>query len=78
MSDQISVSVADEHLQDIDTLAVRLREVGMEIDQVMPSIGVITGAITSDRRSAIAELPGVASVEGQATYQLPPPDADIQ
>ena len=78
MSKSITVTVHDDHLGRIEALADQLRAAGMQVDQVLSSIGIITGEVTDAQRRAIAGLPGVAAVENQQEYQLPPPDADIQ
>jgi hypothetical protein len=78
MPDDITVTVADDHSSRIEDLADQLRSAGMQVHQVLPSAGIITGAVTDTQRRAIAHIPGVASVENQHTFQLPPPDAGIQ
>ncbi|MDQ4104006.1 MAG: ketohydroxyglutarate aldolase [Actinomycetota bacterium] len=55
-----------------------LRAAGMQVHQVLGSAGIITGAVTDAQRPAITQVPGVASVETQQEFQLPPPDSDIQ
>jgi hypothetical protein len=78
MSKSITVTVHDDHLDRIDALADQLRAAGMQVDQVLSSTGIITGEVTDAQQQAIAELPGVAAVENEQEYQLPPPDAGIQ
>ncbi|BCJ75045.1 hypothetical protein CS0771_45890 [Catellatospora sp. IY07-71] len=78
MSDRITVSVNDDHVTQIDDLAERLRTAGMRVDQVLSAAGMITGAVDQDRRASIAMVPGVAAVEDETSFQLPPPESDIQ
>lgn len=76
---QVTVSVDDQHLKDIQTVATHLRAQGMHIDQVLDGLGMITGSVPDQERSeSVVHVTGVASVERQITYQLPPPDADVQ
>ena len=75
---KITVTVADSHLASIDDVARRLRAAGMQIDSVLPAIGIITGSVAHGGPAAIGALPGVAAVEDQTTFQIPPPDADVQ
>lgn len=77
-AEPITVSVDDEHLAEIDAVAARLQEAGMQVEQVLPGIGVITGTVPGAQRTALATVAGVAGVEPQRTYRLPPPDADVQ
>jgi len=74
----INVTVDDQHLSSIGDVADALRANGMEIDQIHRAIGIITGSVSGDRQSSLKALAGVASVDEQLNYQLPPPDADIQ
>lgn len=78
MSEPITVSVADEHLDRIDELVSRLEAGGMHVDQVLRPIGVITGRVDAEQLHALGALTGVAAVERQRTVQLPPPDSDVQ
>jgi hypothetical protein len=77
-TDRITVTVTDDHLQQIDQLAERLRAAGMQVEQVLRPIGLIIGSVDSERRLALTDTPGVARVEDETSYQLPPPDAEIQ
>jgi hypothetical protein len=75
---EITVTVDDAHLDKIDELAAQLRDSGMQIDQVLNEVGVISGSAPYDRRQDLWAVPGVESIEGVRTYQLPPPDSAIQ
>jgi hypothetical protein len=75
---RVTVTVDDAHLDDVEGLAERLRAEGLEIDEVLGDIGVITGSVSADKRRSIDGLEGVAGVEEEATFQLPPPEAGIQ
>jgi len=78
MSKSITVTVHDDHLDRIDAIADQLRAAGMQVDQVLSSTGIITGEVADTQRQTIAGLPGVAAVENEQEFQLPPPDAGIQ
>ncbi|HET6260337.1 hypothetical protein [Pseudonocardia sp.] len=68
----VTVTVDDAHLAAIDELAARLRAAGMDVEQVLAPVGVITGSAPSGWE-ALADLDGVAGVEPQRTMRLPPP-----
>lgn len=78
MSQSVTVTIDDDQLSRIDDLADQLRAAGMRVDQVHGAVGVITGEVTEAQRATISRIPGVASIEDQNTFQLPPPDSDIQ
>lgn len=78
MRRDVTVTVADSDAGDVDEVAERLREVGMQVDQVLGTLGVITGSIDTDRITALEKVAGVAAVEQQTAFQIAPPDADVQ
>ncbi|MDQ3763106.1 MAG: hypothetical protein M3460_16110 [Actinomycetota bacterium] len=81
---RITVTVHDDRLPHIDELADRLRAAGMQVDQVLQPVGVITGSVPGPRRdiietlAVIETLPGVVAVEDETAFQIPPPDAEVQ
>jgi hypothetical protein len=75
---RLSVTVDDGHLPAIDEVAAALRARGMHVEQVLDGIGIITGSAPDDRRSALAGVEGVASVDQELAHQLPPPDSPVQ
>ncbi len=78
MDQKITVTVSDDHVDDVDGVADRLRAAGMNVDQVLGAVGIITGSAPSKRRSALRRLTGVSAVEGEQTFQIAPPDAEVQ
>ncbi len=73
-----TVTVADSHLGRVEDVARRLRDAGMEVEQVLATIGVITGTLPAAQLAALASIEGVAAVDEQTRFQIPPPDADVQ
>ena len=78
MNEKITVLVDDDHVAQLDGVAKQLSAAGMKVEQVLADIGLITGSVASERRAALEVVPGVAGVEGEQTFQLPPPDAEVQ
>ena len=74
MDERITVTVTG----DADAVAEQLRAAGVNVEQVLGEIGVITGSVPAGRRAALADVPGVLSVEAEQGFQLPPSDAEIQ
>ncbi|MCW2701327.1 MAG: uncharacterized protein JWQ45_2862 [Blastococcus sp.] len=75
---QLSVTVDDGHLPAIEGVVARLRAHGMQVEQVLEELGVITGSASSAVRDSLTAVEGVAAVDEQLTHQLPPPDAPVQ
>ncbi len=74
MDENITVAVSG----DADAVAEKLRAAGMNVDQVLSAAGIITGSVAAGMRTGLADVPGVASVEAEHTFQIAPPDAEIQ
>lgn len=78
MRRHVTVTVADSHAGALDDLAGRLAQAGMQVEQVLGVLGVVTGRLDDEHFAAVARLPGVAAVEEQAAFGLAPPDAELQ
>ncbi len=74
MDENITVAVSG----DADAVAEKLRAAGMHVDRVLGAAGIITGSVAAGMRTRLADVPGVASVEAEHTFQIAPPDAEIQ
>ncbi|HET7326678.1 MAG TPA: hypothetical protein VFJ14_05255 [Nocardioidaceae bacterium] len=75
---RVSVTIADEHLAEIESVAGALRDRGMEVEHVHDALGIITGSMPDDSRQALTAVDGVASVDEEMHYQVPPPDSPLQ
>ncbi|GAA1291373.1 hypothetical protein [Saccharothrix xinjiangensis] len=73
---KVVVSVADDGLADLPAVVSALRDAGMEVDDVMESLGVVTGSVpgpaATGATGALGAVPGVASVEVDREVGLPP------
>jgi hypothetical protein len=72
MSDRIIVTVAPDALEQIDRVAKDLRSAGVTVDQVLSATGIITGSVDAGRMTVVGRVRGVASVEADTDFQLPP------
>lgn len=75
---KITVTVDEAHQPELATVAQRLRSAGMDIDQVLEGLGIITGSVAAGNLPMVEMLDGVASVDEQMGFQLPPPEDEIQ
>ncbi len=75
---KLLVSIQDEYQDRLPEVAQKLQAAGMQIDQWLREIGVITGAISSEKMSSLSQIEGVANIEFSEEYQIAPPDSDIQ
>jgi phosphotransferase system IIB component len=75
---KISVSIHDENLSEIETISQNLQSHGVNVEQTLLSIGIITGSIEPHLVDSLSKIQGVKQVEMQQSYQLAPPNSDIQ
>ena len=64
-SKSVIVTVADNALGDIQSLANLLKEHGMTVNRVMPVTGVISGSVEVSKLGTLRGVPGVSSVEAE-------------
>lgn len=74
----VSISIDDSHLAQILEVVKNLESMGMTVEQTLPSIGVIGGSIDSEQIDRLYQIEGVQHIEPERSYQLPPPDSDVQ
>lgn len=74
----VSVSVADASIDRFSEVVRRLEAAGLNIDQELKEIGVVTGSIDPEKAESLREIEGVSHVERSRDFQIAPPDSDIQ
>lgn len=75
---RICVVVDEGHRAGIEDVARSLGTRGMRVEQVLASLGMVTGSVGEDRVPALEAVDGVAAVAEQRRYRLPPPDGAVQ
>lgn len=76
--EQVVISVADDQVDDMSTVVAALRHAGLRVDEVLDSVGVVTGTVDGDALGSLSTVPGVAEVERSRVVQVPPPDSPVQ
>jgi alkylhydroperoxidase/carboxymuconolactone decarboxylase family protein YurZ len=74
----LSVTVDDAHQDQILAVAAALQAAGLQVEQTMETIGVITGTADASQISNLSRVAGVANVEQGQAVQLPPSDSPLQ
>lgn len=70
------VTVDDEHLSRLSSIAAELEAAGLTVDRVLKSLGQITGSADIDDdaaatfRSTLASTDGVVSVDNSQQYRI--------
>jgi len=72
------ISVNDEHLDRFSEVVKGVEDLGLEVDQRMDEIGVLTGSIDSEKVEPLRRVEGVSHVEQSRQFQIAPPDSDVQ
>jgi len=74
----LTVAISEDCLDDILEIAQKLRAVGMQVNQIMDTLGVVVGSSDAEQVGAIAQVEGVESVESAHSYHLSPPQSHLQ
>jgi hypothetical protein len=69
--EQVVISVADDQVGDMASVVEALRHAGLQVVEVLDSVGVVTGTVDGDALGSLSTVPGVAEVERSRVYQLP-------
>jgi len=75
---KVSVAIADAYIDQILKVVEALRAMGMDVEQVLPSVGVVNGSIALDQVNRFYQIDGVQHIEPEQGYQLAPPESDVQ
>jgi hypothetical protein len=74
----VVITIAPDYSAAMEPVVEALREHGMQVDQVLPEVGIISGRATDDQSLSNLYVEGVASVEEGMHFQLPPPESPVQ
>lgn len=76
---EVTILIADDHVEAIDDVAAALQSAGLRLGQVLAATGVVTGAVEdAAAMETMAAVEGVAAVEPVQEVFIPPPDAPVQ
>jgi len=64
--------------RDIDATVESLRAAGMTVTDVHPEIGIVSGSVAPANRDSLKAVEGVAAVEADQSFEIAPPDSDVQ
>jgi hypothetical protein len=74
----VSVSVADGSMDRFPEVVRRLKDAGLDVEQELGEIGVVTGSIDPEKAESLRKIEGVSHVERSREFRIAPPDSDIQ
>jgi hypothetical protein len=73
-----SLSIEEQYLDKLPKVVKRIKKAGFNVEQTLEELGVVTGSVDSEKLDAIRKVKGVASIEQERVFQLPPPESTIQ
>ena len=73
---EVSVTVDEEHLADMDQVVEALRARGMQVDAVLEGLGMVTGSAPD--AEVLRQVEGVSAVDAVMERHVPPPEDEIQ
>ena len=76
--EDVNISIADDHLDQIDEIVKRMERAGLRVDQRLDAIGVVSGSIDTARVQSLEGMAGVANVERSRQVSIPPPEEETQ
>ncbi len=74
----VSVSVGDGSMDRFSEVVRLLKGAGLDVEQELEEIGVVTGSIDPEKAESLREIEGVSHVERSREFRIAPPDSDIQ
>jgi len=75
---RVVVSVEDVSEERRAALLGGLRAAGLDVDEFMDELGVVSGSIDKNSVAALRGVTGVLGVELDRTVRIPPPSSDTQ
>ena len=77
-TERVVVVIADSGLARLPEVVAGLRAAGLRVDEVLDSVGVVTGSVPTGLVTALTEIDGVEGIEPVTAFQLPDPGSDVQ
>jgi hypothetical protein len=74
----VSVLVRDDSLHRIRDVVKQVKSKGMRVERVLENSGILTGSVDSDDLVRLNKVKGVSGVEKERSFQIAPPDSDVQ
>ena len=74
----VIVSVDESRLSEFPKIVQAMRGAGLKVEEEMAAVGVVAGSVESDALPKLRQVDGVAQVERSRSYNVAPPDSDVQ
>lgn len=74
----LSIAIDENHIDQILEVSQNLQSAGMNVEQLLDKLGIITGSCDSEKVESLSRVEGVSHVELSREYKLAPPESDVQ
>jgi hypothetical protein len=74
----VNVLITTDESENLPEIIKNLEALGLQVVRKMDSIGVVQGAIPSERVDTLRNVKGVANVELSKAVRIAPPDSEVQ
>ncbi len=74
----VILALADDYVAKFAEVVQQCEAVGLKVDNGLAETGIVTGSIDEAMLADLEHVEGVAAVETQRAFLLPPPDDDVQ
>ena len=74
----VSISVDEQYRDKLSEVIENCKKLGLNIEQQLDAIGIITGSIDSGKIDELKQVQGVSKVELSREIRIAPPDSEIQ
>lgn len=75
---KVNIAVTDDYFERFTEVVDAAREAGLDVDQELAEIGVVSGSIETEKLADLARVAGVEAVEESRTFQIAPPWSETQ
>ena len=76
--ENVNVSVTDDYLDRFSEVVQRAKRAGLQVEQQLEAVGVVSGTIDSEKLGDLDRVEGVAAVERSREVRIAPPDSKVQ
>ena len=74
----VTIAVSENYKGRMAEVVQNLSSAGMDVEQSMEQLGLIVGSVDAKNVKALSQVEGVLHAEQAQTFQLAPPESDIQ
>ncbi|MGH2534238.1 MAG: hypothetical protein ACRDJW_18370 [Thermomicrobiales bacterium] len=76
--ERVNIAVADDYLDHFSEVVSDAERAGLQVEQELEALGIVSGVIEYTRLAGLYRVKGIATVDQERRYQLPPPESVVQ